>query len=413
MQIAYMHYTIRSDCLISRKGNALPAQFFSTTRSLADDGPRPALFAWLCAGLMLMVWLGWFVLGSVTLYETSTRARLEVRRAPHVLGAAVAGKVLSAAPALGQRVEAGAVLVELDAGAERLRLREELARLAAAGPRLASLQHEIAALRGAAGNEQAAARAALQEAQARSAEAVAAAAFAADNARRLGEESAAGSVPQIDALRAQSEAQRLAAAASALAAAVGRVGFDAAARGQQGQARVENLLRDAAALGAEQAAGRLAVERLQAEVERHLVRSPVAGRIGETQPLRPGAYAAAGERLVTVVPDGELVIVAEFAPAVALGRVRPGQTARLRLSGFPWTQYGSVDATVSRVASEVRDNLVRVELTPRGATRAQLPLQHGLPGTVEVVIDRVAPALMLLRASGQMLAPGGAREAAR
>jgi multidrug resistance efflux pump len=107
------------------------------------------------------------------------------------------------------------------------------------------------------------------------------------------------------------------------------------------------------------------------------------------------------------------VIVAEFAPAAVLGRVRPGQPARLRLAGFPWAQYGSVEATVSRVASEVRDNLVRVELTPRGTTRPQLPMQHGLPGTVEVVVDRVAPALMLLRASGQMLAPGGAGEAAR
>src|SRR5437764_9154235 len=90
------------------EGSALPAQFLSTTRSLADDGPRPAMLAWLCAGLMLLAWLAWFVLGSVTLYETSARARLEVRRAPHGLSAAVAGTVVTAAPALGQRVEAGA-----------------------------------------------------------------------------------------------------------------------------------------------------------------------------------------------------------------------------------------------------------------------------------------------------------------
>jgi membrane fusion protein (multidrug efflux system) len=363
------------------------------------------MLAWLCAGLLLAVWLAWFALGSVTLYETSARARLEVRRAPHVLGAAVAGRVLSAAPALGQRVEAGTVLVELDAAAERLQLREELARLAAVGPRLASLHQEVIALRSAAVSEAGAAQAAVQEARARSSEAAAAAAFALDNARRLAEESAAGSVPQIDALRAQSEAQRLGAAAAALTAAVKRVDLDAAARGQQGQARIESLLRDAAALEADQATGQLSVERLRAEVERHIVRAPVAGRIGEAQPLRPGAYAAAGERLVTVVPDGELLIVAEFPPAAALGRLRPGQPARLRLTGFPWTQYGSVEATVSRVASEVRDNLVRVELTPRDPARSGMLMQHGLPGTVEVVVDRMAPALMLLRVSGQMLAP--------
>jgi membrane fusion protein (multidrug efflux system) len=251
------------------------------------------------------------------------------------------------------------------------------------------------------------------EARGRSSEAAAAAAFAGENARRLAEESAAGSMPAIDALRAESEAQRQRAAAAALAAAVRRVELDAAARAQQGQARIESLLRDAAGLEAGQAGGQLAVERLRLDVERHLVRAPVAGRIGEVQPLRPGAYAAAGAHLVTVVPDGHLVIVADFAPAAALGRLRPGQPARLRLAGFPWTQFGSIEATVSRVGSEVRDNLVRVELTPRAADRTRLPMQHGLPGTAEVMVDQMAPALMLLRASGQMLAPAAAHEATR
>ena len=36
-------------------------------------------------------------------------------------------------------------------------------------------------------------------------------------------------------------------------------------------------------------------------------------------------------------------------PEAALGRVRPGQSARMRLSGFPWTQWGTVPATVTRV----------------------------------------------------------------
>jgi membrane fusion protein (multidrug efflux system) len=392
----------------------LPAQFFATTRSLANDGPRPALLVWLCAVLLLVLWLGWCVFGSVALYETSSHARLGVGSRPHVLGAAVAGRVVSSAPPLGQRVEAGAVLVELDAGAERMKLAEEEARLAGLKPRLASLRQEIATLDAAAANEREAAKAALQAARERTAETEAAAAFARENARRLVEESAAGSVPPIDAMRAQAQARQQGAAAAALVAEARRVERDAAARAQQGQAHIEALQRDAAGLEADDAAGRAAVERLRAEVERHLVRAPVAGRIGDAEMLRPGAFAAAGQRLVTVVPDGDLVIVAEFPPATALGRVRPGQPARLRLAGFPWTQYGSIEATVTRVASEVRDNLVRVELALHGEAAGEasgILKQHGLPGTVEVKVDQVAPAVMLLRASGQMLAPGGAREA--
>ena len=79
--------------------------------------------------------------------------------------------------------------------------------------------------------------------------------------------------------------------------------------------------------------------------------------------------------------------MAEFLPAVALGRVRAGQPARLRLDSFPWTQYGSLATTVSRVASEVRDGRVRVELTVASQPTARLPLQHGLRGTVEVEVE--------------------------
>ncbi len=110
---------------------------------------------------------------------------------------------------------------------------------------------------------------------------------------------------------------------------------------------------------------------------------------------------AQGERLATVVPHGGLIIVADFTPASVLGRIRPGQSARLRLDGFPWAQYGSVPATVTRVAGEVRDGLVRVEFTPVLAAAPRLALQHGLPGSVEVGIEQVSPAQLVLRAAGR------------
>jgi membrane fusion protein (multidrug efflux system) len=388
----------------SSERNILASQFSATTRSLANDGFRYASLTWLCAGLMLAAWLCWFLLSEVTIYETSTRARLEVRQAPHAVAAPVSGKVVSAPLAIGQEVRAGAVLVVLDAGSEQLRLQEERARVAAMAPRIASMKKEIAALGIALANDRGAAAAAAGAARYRSGEARASLEFAEENARRLQQESDAGSMPQIDALRARSEAARLAATGSALSADARRLELESAYRAQQGQAQVESLNRSVAALEAERAAGELAVQRLQAEVERHTVRAPVAGRIGDfPAALRPGSYANAGDKLAVVVPAGDLVILADFPPAAVLGRVRPGQAARLRLTGFPWTQYGSIDATVSRVASEVRDNLVRVELAPRGAAESRLLMQHGLPGSVEVTVERLAPALMMLRASGQLL----------
>jgi len=87
-----------------------------------------------------------------------------------------------------------------------------------------------------------------------------------------------------------------------------------------------------------------------------------------------------------------------------LGRIRPGQHARLRLEGFPWAQYGSVSATITNVASEIRDGTIRVEMALDSNPGSRIPLQHGLPGSVEVEIETLSPANLVLRTAGSLLA---------
>src|SRR5205823_13229249 len=93
-----------------------------------------------------------------------------------------------------------------------------------------------------------------------------------------------------------------------------------------------------------------------------------------------------------------------FNPPEAVGRIQPGQRARMRLEGFPWTQFGSVSATVTNVASEIRDHHIRVELRVDPNPNARVRLQHGLPGSVEVQVERISPASLVLRMVGRYLA---------
>jgi hypothetical protein len=88
--------------------------------------------------------------------------------------------------------------------------------------------------------------------------------------------------------------------------------------------------------------------------------------------------------------------------------VRAGQTARLRLDGFPPAQFGNIGAVVSTSAHELRDGRVRVELALTGLPGG-VPAQHGLPGRVEVEVEQLSPAALVLRAAGLGLAQG-ARE---
>ena len=104
------------------------------------------------------------------------------------------------------------------------------------------------------------------------------------------------------------------------------------------------------------------------------------------------------DRLAAIVPESPLRIVAQFLPAAAIGRVRVGQPARVRLIGFPWAESGSLQARVTAVADELRDGLVRVELGV-AALPANLPMTHALPGSVEIEVERVRPAWLVFRIS--------------
>ena len=177
------------------------------------------------------------------------------------------------------------------------------------------------------------------------------------------------------------------------------------------QARLQRLTREVTQINGQIATTRAPIERLEYELERRYGRAPMAGRLGEVAKLQVGTVVREGDRLGAVVPPGMLKIVADFLPSAALGRIQPGQPAQLRLEGFPWTQYGAVSATVASVANEVRDGQVRVELAVRSDAVPSIPLQHGLPGTVEVEVDHVSPAALILRTAGLLLTvPGTSRD---
>src|SRR5262249_22883002 len=145
------------------------------------------------------------------------------------------------------------------------------------------------------------------------------------------------------------------------------------------------------------------IERLKHGIELRMVRAPASGKLGETANLQPGQFVREGDKLGAVVPDGKLRAVAEFAPSAAMGRVQAGQRARLRLDGFAGTWAGRVSATGSRVARGPCSGRVRVDRAVNPESAPLIPSQHGLPGKVEIEIERVSPAELAMQSVGKML----------
>jgi len=216
---------------------------------------------------------------------------------------------------------------------------------------------------------------------------------------------------QADLERARAEAEQRRATAESLRLAIERLEPENRARQRDREARLDQLRREAARIEGEIATTAATVNRLASRVQERFLQAPATGIVVEAANLEAGAFVREGERLGVVLAAGELRAVADYAPSSALGRIRPGQPARVRLDGFPSAQYGSLAATVEQVSSELRDGRVRVELEVHPESNPALPLQHGLPGSTEVEIERVSPATLLLRAAGRLVtaAPGAGR----
>jgi membrane fusion protein (multidrug efflux system) len=372
-------------------------------RSLEADGFRYAGVV-AVALTLLMAWGTWFFGTRVSVYEVSQSARLEVNQQAHFIDTPTTGQVISTNLILSAEVEKGQILVELDDRHEQLALAEERARLAAAMRQIEPLDREITAEQVALRQEQLAVQARIDETRSLAVEADSLAALAADEARRTLAIHREGAISDSALARALSEKVSREAAAGARRAAVVRLEREARAQERSHVSRVEHLRRDREQITGEIAVLEASIEVRADRIERHKIRAAVSGRIGDVRTLPIGTFVEAGDRLATIVPHGEVRIIAQFSPA-ALGRIRPGQRARLRLEGFPWTEFGSVPAYVVAAASDSLRDTVRVELAPKRDVVFPVVLEHGFPGSAEVEVETSSPAALVLRAAGKLMVP--------
>jgi membrane fusion protein (multidrug efflux system) len=397
----------QSDTAPYRQGNVVAQESmsdFSTTFAQLR-AERLSTTVWLigCALVLLLAWCIWAVFARVPLYEVSSEARLELDAATYPLDSPFVGRIVSSNLRVGSTVRRGDLLVELDSMPQQLQLHEEEVRMQGLEPQIARLQAQIAAEQGARGEENHSAQLGAQEAQSRVREAESSAQFTERDLTRIRSLYAQKLVSTHDLEKAESDAARLSSSVAALKAAASRIPQDQSTNDREREVRLARLQGEIASLEAQRESLGAEIGRLRYEIERCRIRAAVDGHIGEAATLKPGAVVAEGEQLGSIVPEGQLRIIALYPAQAAFGRIRTGAAATLRLDGFPWAEFGTVSATVERVAQEVRDGKVRIELTLADRSSFRGQLQHGMPGVLEVTVEHVSPLGLILRSAGQWL----------
>jgi HlyD family secretion protein len=118
--------------------------------------------------------------------------------------------------------------------------------------------------------------------------------------------------------------------------------------------------------------------------------SPIEGITSFNKIWAVNQNITVGETLLTVVPENPSGIIGKaYIPVDGAGKVKPGQRVNIKLSNYPYMEYGMVIGTVLRKAPVPVNNLYSVEIglpgklvTNYGKT---LEMQQELQGTCEII----------------------------
>jgi len=376
-----------------------PLIFDRTWRALRRDsfGAHAAIIS---AGVILLAgWCVWFTLARIAVFDTTDRASLEVEAQGYPVAARVNGRVVRTALELGRSVQAGDLIVELDSGPEQMALSGSRARMASLRDQIERLARELASERAGLEAQERLRVAEGEEADAKFREAQTRARFAETQLASRRALRSHNFISDEAVSQVQSESNARAALERAAKSDAARVAQQAELNLVDRRTRIARLERTRTELEGDLAAQTSTAQRWEREIDLHRILAPVSGKVGRVERLPPGSVVQTAQVLAVIVPEGRPRAIG-FFPVASVGRIRVGQTARVRLDGFPWIQYGTLSATVSAVGNEANDGRVRVELALTGEAPAGIPLEHGLTGSAEVEVEQATPLELILRIVG-------------
>jgi len=130
-------------------------------------------------------------------------------------------------------------------------------------------------------------------------------------------------------------------------------GRDAEKRTRQELAAIDAAhdreLREADALLGEARARRDSVD---LPAQKGTIESPVAGTI-DGLVVRRGDVVRSGQTIAKVMPDSAVLHVVAFLPERDRAFIHPGTTAALELDQYPYSEFGTIPARVTRVGSDL------------------------------------------------------------
>jgi hemolysin D len=92
-----------------------------------------------------------------------------------------------------------------------------------------------------------------------------------------------------------------------------------------------------------------------AKLARTKLAAPIEGTLQQVAVTTIGQVVTTGQQLMTVVPTEGVLQVEAYVSNIDIGFVKVGQEAEVKVDAFPFTRFGTLRGTVTKVASEAID----------------------------------------------------------
>lgn len=156
------------------------------------------------------------------------------------------------------------------------------------------------------------------------------------------------------------------------------------------------------------------LQQLETELTKNIVRSPVDGTILKLNLRNSGQIVKSGSAIAQIAPNQAALVVKARVAAQDIGKIALGQKSLMRVSAYPYPDYGVLEGKVNAIAPdamtsqtgsvgaatpyyEVTIQPEKTYLVKRDRVIHQYPIQPGMEITADIISQEETVLTFILR----------------
>lgn len=119
--------------------------------------------------------------------------------------------------------------------------------------------------------------------------------------------------------------------------------------------------------------------------------APISGKLVWIEKIHKNQFIEAGKSLFAITTNNEKFIALATIPATGFGKIKTGQTARIKLSNYPSYEFGHLEGVLAKLTEIPNENSYQVEIELKNGMTSSynklLTFTPEMTGMAEIVTD--------------------------